>query len=73
MSSTTLPIPGRPWASIEMDFFSGFSKMNEMSSVLVVEDRFTKYAIFIPAPATCTVKKAVELFLRHIMKFFGSP
>lgn len=68
-----LPIPGRPWASISMDFLSGFPKVNEMSSVLVVEDRFTKYAIFIPAPATCTAEKAAELFLRHVVKFFGVP
>lgn len=34
-------------------------------------DRFTKYAVFILASATCTTKKTVELFLRHMVKLFG--
>ena len=55
-----LPNPERPWASISMDFISGFPKVQDMASVLVVVDRFTKYAIFIPTPATCTAEKTAR-------------
>ena len=41
--------------------------------MLVVLDRFTKYTIFIAAPPTCTSEKSAELFLRHVVKFFGVP
>ena len=48
-----LPIPGKPWTSVSMDFIGGFPKVDGMSSVMVVVDRFSKYAIFIAAPMTC--------------------
>ena len=62
-----LPNPERSWASISINFVSSFSKVQDMASVLVVIDQFTKYAIFIPAPATYTAEKTAELFLRHVV------
>ncbi|KAJ0021489.1 hypothetical protein Pint_31247 [Pistacia integerrima] len=40
-----LPIPERPWVSASLDFIGGFPKVEGMSSVLVVVDRFSKYAV----------------------------
>ena len=68
-----LPNPKRPWASISMDFIYGFPKVQDMASVLVVVDRFTKYAIFIPTPATYTDEKTAALFLKHVVKLFSVP
>ena len=56
-----------------MDFISGFPRVHDMSSTLVVVDRLTKEAIFIPTPTTSTTEKTVELFSRHAAKFFGDP
>lgn len=43
-------------------FISGFPNLNNMSSVMVIVDQFTKYIVFVPTPAVCTVEKVVELF-----------
>lgn len=56
-----------------MDFVSGFPKINNMISVMVVIDRLTKYAIFIPTPATFPAEQVVALFLHHVVKYFGVP
>ncbi|XP_044481390.1 uncharacterized protein LOC123207965 [Mangifera indica] len=68
-----LPIPERPWESVSMDFVSGFPKVDGKGSVLVVVDRFSKYAVFIAAPQTCQAHTAAELFFRHVVKIFGLP
>ncbi|KAG6506505.1 hypothetical protein ZIOFF_031829 [Zingiber officinale] len=68
-----LPIPEKPWVSVSMDFISGFPKVDGMSSIMVVVDRFSKYAIFIAAPSACPSDVAAELFYRHVVKFFGLP
>ena len=44
-----LPVPEKPGQSISMDFIVGFLEVNGMRSILVVVDRFSKYAVFIPA------------------------
>ncbi|KAG6510926.1 hypothetical protein ZIOFF_028973 [Zingiber officinale] len=44
-----------------------------MSSIMVVVDRFSKYAIFIAAPSACPSDVAAELFYRHVVKFFVLP
>ena len=56
-----------------MDFISEFSKVDGMSSVLVVVDHFSKYAIFIGAPSACSADAAAELFFKHVVKYFGLP
>ena len=48
-----LPIPEKPWESISMDFISGFPKVSDYKFILVVVDRFSKYAVFIPASDAC--------------------
>ena len=43
-----LPNPDRPWASISTDFITDLPDIDRFNSVLVVVDRFTKMAHFIP-------------------------
>ena len=64
-----LHIVEKPRVSISMDFIFGFPKVNGLSSVLVVVDRFLKYTIFINAPHLCTIK----LFFQNVVKYFGLP
>ena len=54
--------------SISMDFIFGFPKVNGLSSILVVVDKFSKYAVFIAAPHPCTIEQIVELFFRNVVK-----
>ena len=68
-----LPIPEKPWENISMDFITGFPKVRDFKSVFVVVDRFSKYAVFIPAPNACPAKKAAKLFFSNVVKHFGLP
>jgi hypothetical protein len=68
-----LPIPERPWQSASMDFIGGLPKVDGMSSIMVVVDRFSKYAVFIPAPHACPADVAAELFFKYVVKYFGLP
>ncbi|XP_021802437.1 uncharacterized protein LOC110746516 [Prunus avium] len=68
-----LLVPTRPWESLSMDFIVSLSKSEGCGSILVVVDRFTKYATFIPTPADCNVKEAARLFLKHVVKYWGTP
>ncbi|KAL4383104.1 hypothetical protein GQ457_15G008210 [Hibiscus cannabinus] len=68
-----LPIPERPWESISMDFIIGLPKVDDFSSIMVVVDRFSKYATFIPASKVCPAEEAARLFLKHVVKYWGVP
>ena len=63
--------PERLWASITMDYISGFLKVNDISSVMVMVAHCTKYVIFIPVPTMCFVDKAAKLLLMYDVKHFG--
>ncbi|KAL4379296.1 hypothetical protein GQ457_02G038830 [Hibiscus cannabinus] len=68
-----LPIPERPWESISLDFIIGLPNTDNCFSIMVVVDRFSKYATFIPASKVCHAEEAARLFLKHVVKYWGIP
>jgi len=54
-----------------MDFFVAFPKLDWCESIMIVVDRFNKYATFIPTPTNCQVDEVVHLFLKNVMKLWG--
>ena len=64
-----LPIAERPWESVTMDFIIGLPKFEEHGSIIVVVDRFSKYATFIAAPKDCTAEETARLFLKNVVKY----
>ena len=66
-----LPIPPRPWHSISMDFVEGLPNSHKQNVILVVVDRFTKYAHFIALAHPYTASKVASLFLQHMFKLYG--
>ena len=68
-----LPVAERPWESISMDFITSLPKSNGFGTIMVVVDRFSKYATFIPATAGCTAKEAALLFFKNVVKYWGLP
>ena len=69
-----LPIPERPWKSIGMDFLGPLPKsINGKDMILVIIDRLTKMAHFIPTISTITSKQTAELFLEHVFRYHGLP
>ena len=68
-----LPVAERPWESVSMDFIVALPKSEGFGSIMVVVDRFSKYATFIPAPADCKVDEAARLFFKNVVKLWGVP
>ena len=69
-----MPIPSRPWQSIGMDFLMPIPESkNKRNAILVVVDRLTKMAHFIPTTDKVTAKETAELFLHNVFRYHGLP
>jgi len=68
-----LPVPEMVWTHISMDFVEGLPKSNNKDVILVVVDRFTKYAHFLPMSHPFTVQDVITLFLDNIFELHGIP
>ncbi|KAH9722467.1 Endonuclease [Citrus sinensis] len=68
-----LPLATRPWESVSMDFITSLPKSEGCGSIMVVVDRYNKYATFIAAPVDCKADEAARLFVKHIVKLWGVP
>jgi len=68
-----LPIPEKPWNSISMDFIEQLPSSTGFTAILVVVDRLSKQAIFIPTHDTITSLELAKLFLLHVFSKHGVP
>ncbi|MBW0530510.1 hypothetical protein O181_070225 [Austropuccinia psidii MF-1] len=56
-----------------MDFITQFPLSNNFDSILVVVDRFSKMAIFIPTYGTITALELAQIFISHVFSKHGLP
>ncbi|MBW0556803.1 hypothetical protein O181_096518 [Austropuccinia psidii MF-1] len=56
-----------------MDFITQLPFSNNFYSILVVVDRFSKMAIFIPAYGTITALELAKIFISHVFSKHGLP
>jgi hypothetical protein len=68
-----LPPPEKPWLCITLDFIEALPKSDGKEVILVVVDRLTKYAHFIPVKHPYSVDDIVGLLLDNIVKLHGFP
>lgn len=68
-----LPIPSDPWEVATMDFFDGLPTSKQYNCLLVVVDKLTKYAHFIPLKHPYNANKVAELFVDYVYKLHGMP
>ncbi|XP_073418731.1 uncharacterized protein [Dendrobates tinctorius] len=68
-----LPIPTRPWGSISMDFIVELPTSQGKNTVLVVVDRLTKAAHFIPCVGLPTAKHTSDLIIQNVFRLHGVP
>jgi hypothetical protein len=69
-----LPIPEKKWEVITMDFITGLPRTNKQhDSIMVVVDKLTKVAHFLPVKTTHTVANIAEIFMKEIARLHGIP
>ena len=56
-----------------MGFIIGLPKLEDYGSIIVVVDRFSKYATFIAAPTDCITEELPRLLFKHVVKYWGLP
>jgi len=74
---SSLPVPVKPWQEVTMDFITGLPASRRgdsvYDSVLVVIDRFTKMARYLPCRKTIDAEQLAELIIGSVVKDFGLP
>jgi hypothetical protein len=68
-----LTIPNMAWTFISMDFLEGLPKSVAKDAILVVVDRLTKYAHFLPLLRPYTAQGVAHLFIDNVIKLHGPP
>nr|XP_031857102.1 uncharacterized protein CI109_007532 [Kwoniella shandongensis]KAA5524173.1 hypothetical protein CI109_007532 [Kwoniella shandongensis] len=69
----SLEVPNLPWSAISMDFVEELPKSKGYNSILVVVDRLTKWAVFIPTTTKLTALGCVDLIVDNIITQHGLP
>nr|GEV67525.1 hypothetical protein [Tanacetum cinerariifolium] len=68
-----LATPTAVWEEVSIDFITGMPLSKGFTVVLVVVDRFSKYAHFSPLPTSFNALKVAEVFVETVVKLHGVP
>uniref|UniRef100_A0A670KDA0 Gypsy retrotransposon integrase-like protein 1 n=1 Tax=Podarcis muralis TaxID=64176 RepID=A0A670KDA0_PODMU len=68
-----LPMPGRPWEVVSIDFMTDLPRSRGKTAVMVVVDLLTKMCHFIACSHAVTAEETARLFVEHIFRLHGIP
>jgi len=68
-----LPISKRLWESVSMNFMVSLPPSRGFDAIMVVVDRFSKMAHFIPTKENAMAQETRRLFFTHVFKHYGLP
>ena len=73
----SLPVPERPWQEVSLDFITQLPRSYigtaEYDAILVVVDRYTKMAKFIPITINLATPEFAAVFHENIEFKYGFP
>ncbi|GMJ07744.1 hypothetical protein HRI_004443600 [Hibiscus trionum] len=69
----SIPIPQEAWEVITMDFIEGLPQSKKANCILVIIDKFTKYAYFLPLFHPYTAMEVARMYLDQVYKLHGQP
>lgn len=68
-----LNIPDQSWSVVSLDFIEGLPKSGRCDTILVVVDKLSKYAHFIPLSHPYTALSIAKLYMDNVYKLHGLP
>lgn len=69
----TLPVPEHSWQMVSLDFIEGLPRSASFNCILVVVDKFSKYAHFVPLAHPFTALDVAEAYMQFIHRLHGLP
>ena len=67
-----LPVPSGVWKSISIDYITGLPETQGYDAILVVVDRLSKMAHYIPTVKEINTQETAKLLLHHVWKYHGT-
>jgi len=68
-----LAVPSSSWQMISMDFVEGLPKSGGKNCILVIVDKFSKFAHFLPLSHPFTASQVAKLFMQQVYRLHGMP
>ena len=69
-----LPIPSWKWEIINLDFITGLPRNQNLNdSIMVVVDKLSEAAYFIPVKTTYKAANLADIFLKQLFRLHGIP
>ena len=63
-----LPIPSKPWQAIALDFITDLPVSKGFNVILIVVDRYTKMAHFLPCTKEISSEETAEIFMCEVCR-----
>jgi transposase InsO family protein len=68
-----LPVPDRAWQTVTLDFVEGLPMSGGFNCILVVVDKFSKFAHFLLLKHPFTAATVAKVFMQNVYKLHGLP